>query len=384
MPITVNLPGDTGGADVVGPVEPSIKFHGLSWFDMSENDLKIYDSDNTSWTRFSSFRQTSRNDGGAGSPGQFSVVMGGWNNTDSAFGVRNEYFTISTLSTATDWVGADMLTAASYRNVTVSNGINGRLGGIVFATNTVDYLTVGTTSNAVSLNNLTDSSASSSGGPPGVATDGSNGNALMVGRKLSSVPTGIISKFNVTLGTDCTQFGSMNYWGNGYWNSGVGVSNGSNDRMLLIGGNHFISGTGHVDVNVIQYLSISAGANAVLFGELPEAVGGNPGTTSNDINNRAVMVAIRSGYTTNIDYVNMLTPMNATAFASLVWDTPKMPMSSNGIDNRACRAGGWGNGGSVFDGMEYFSIDVIGQNSVSFGTLNRGYYDEGAASNGAL
>jgi len=144
------------------------------------------------------------------------------------------------------------------------------------------------------------------------------------------------------------------------------VSNGSNDRCVFIAG----LDSGSIDVNVMDYVTISTPGNATDFGDTTIAIN-SFGATSNGTNNRGVFRT--AGKDAYIHYITISSASNSNTFGDRLYASAATAGESNGTNNRGVFAGGL-DGPSFYNNIEYVTISSLG-NAQEFGDLTqtRGY-----------
>jgi hypothetical protein len=273
-----------------------------------------------------------------------------------------DFITISTTGNANDF--GDLTIDRRWADGT-DNGYGGDKGVIIAGrtntpsnqvTNTIDYITMSTESNASDFGGILSggkrsnfNSTSNKANDRGLAANGIVGG---IG------DTNSIEYITISSSANSNSFGECS--SSILWRYGPSaISNGSNNRALFAGG---IDGGGQSVT--IEYVNISSTGNSSDFGDLTAATDYVAGT-SNTTNNRGVFGG--GQHRGNIiDYVTISTTGNAADFGDLlVGGHVKIP-TSNGINNR----GVWAGGGSS-NVIEYITIISL-SNSVDFGDLTEG------------
>ena len=236
-------------------------------------------------------------------------------------------------------------------------------GGTPVRLANIDFVTIASTGNADNFGNITD--ARSAGGQSGHSTQtraicagGSPGNSPSVNT------VNIIDYITISQTGNAIDFGDMSAAKNG-----VGVS-GSPTRAIFVGGDLQSNGTG---TNVIEYLTMSTLGNTGDFGDLIAAGSGH--SVSNAI--RCVIMANDSA-STLIQSLLVATLGNSTHFGDFIKSTRNVLFCCNdptrGIfsvldDNTSTNA------------IEYISMST-GGNAVDFGDLTQTCRNAGGTSNG--
>jgi len=242
-------------------------------------------------------------------------------------------------------------------------------GGITTVNvNTLDYITISSTGNAVDFGDLTVSRrilcATSNGGyDRGVFAGG-----------YVAANSNVIDFITISVIGNATDFGDLTEESQ----SLAATSNGANNRGVFGGGN-ITTGLGTININTVSYIAIHTTIDAVDFGDLTQARRVLT-ATSNTTNNRGVFGAGWDG-TTNyniMDYITISTPSNASDFGDL---TPRRTLSaaSNGTNNRGVFGGGYAAANSNV--IDYITISSTG-NATDFGDLTAAKYGLDATSNG--
>lgn len=152
------------------------------------------------------------------------------------------------------------------------------------------------------------------------------------------------------------------------------------DISFWVGGS---GGTSHD--NKIDYVTISSAANATNFGNLTKRLS-NTGTTANGASDRGIIAGGKetdgsASETSQIQFIVISTPGDASEFASLAAPRHQMGATSNATGDRAVFAGG--RNGSATNLIYFISI-TAGVTATEFGTLSAGKANNlGATSNGS-
>jgi len=179
-----------------------------------------------------------------------------------------EYITISTSSNSIDF--GDLSAATAYK-VSTSNGTNDRgvfaggIGGGV--SDTIDYLTISSTGNTTPFGDLAYPVVNNA-----ATSNGTNNRGIFSGgSRWGTNPTNTIEYITITSTSNATNFGDLvadNRWVH------ASISNLTNNRGLFLGG--VFDGY----TNNIEYVTISSTSNSYDFGDLINAKGGFPGTSN--------------------------------------------------------------------------------------------------------
>jgi hypothetical protein len=142
--------------------------------------------------------------------------------------------------------------------------------------------------------------------------------------------------------------------------------------------------TGTIDVNVIDYITISTTGHATDFGDLTTERHGLS-ASSNGINERGVFgggyYSSTSTYLNTIDYITILTLSNATDFGDTTIRRRYPAACSSGTNNRGVFGGGLTTGPTYLNTIDYVTISITG-NATDFGDLTVARYGTGSCSNG--
>ena len=225
---------------------------------------------------------------------------------DGGSGNAIEYITISSIGNATEFGGLTVSRpVAATSNGTNDRGVFG--GGYTSSySNIIDYITISTTGNATDFGDLTVSRKGM-----GATSNGTNNRGVFGGGRVDADEVNIIDYITISSLGNATDFGDL--CGQSY--CVTATSNGTNDRGVF-GGGYPGQATYR---NNIDYITISTTGNATDFGDLTRK-GYALASTSNGINNRGVF---GGGYASGhiivniIDYITISSPGNATDFGDL-------------------------------------------------------------------
>lgn len=298
--------------------------------------------------------------------GERGLFGGGY--TGSSATNTIQYVTIGTTGNATDFgnliENADGVSACSdgSRIVFAGGFWTNNYYGYLYARDYIQYVAAATTGNATDFGNLLDGrrdTAAVSNGPRGVWAGGNQRNGYRL-------YTNVMQYITIASTGNATDFGDLlSADTNLYWTSQAGCSNGT--RGLFGGGGSYNS------TNIIQYITIDTTGNATDFGDLTAARGNAGSTNGGDRGIFAggyIDVSPYAGFNI-IDYVSIPTTGNATDFGDLA--AAKTPRASSD-NSRAVIAGGSNNT------IEYITISTTG-NATDFGDLlQSSCYETSAAS----
>ena len=234
------------------------------------------------------------------------VMAGGHSSSSSPYPVVNtmDYITIATTSNAIDF--GDLVVAAANRTGTCNNTRGVIIGGYNPNTRAMDYITIATTSNAIDFG---DSIAGYYGmNKGGVVNSPTRG--VVAGGNSDSAPTAVNTIQYITIATtgDSTDFGDMSH-DNGYFNAGAC----SETRGLFASGADITSP--YATTNAIDYITIATTGNGTDFGDLTVSR-----YTGEGVSNGTRGVFAGGATPTNVntmDYVTIASTGNAKDFGDL-------------------------------------------------------------------
>jgi len=158
-----------------------------------------------------------------------------------------------------------------------------------------------------------------------------------------------------------------------------GASNGGYDRGIVAGG----IPAGQAPINIIEYITISSPSNTTDFGDLLVPKYG-VASCDNGSNNRALFGggSNQAGTTRYnvVEYVTISSTGNASNFGEIGDKVVNFAATSNDINERGIFAGGYNQGNSNINIIEYVTITSLGD-STDFGDLEQEYYESSAAAN---
>lgn len=286
------------------------------------------------------------------------AVIGGGQDTGSTYLNVLDYFTISSLSDATDF--GDM-TMARDRLGSTSNGANDR--GIFMCgppyNNSIDYITISTPGNGTDFGDMT--MGTGNRGAYGACTsNNTNERGLYAGEGNTS---NLTHYFTISTPGNTLEFGNLT---TGIGFSAGATSNATNERGVYSGG--YTTG---IESNIISYVTISTTGNGTDFGDLLGYLYKHVGL-SNGTNERGIFAGGTTD-TTNpwnvIQYITISTTGNSSDFGDLsttLSDTPAG--TSNNTSDRGVICGGQTLAGTRVNTIEYITISTTGD-SVDFGDL---------------
>ena len=318
---------------------------------------------------------------GAGARG----VWGGGEGTDPAANTTNvcDYITINTTGNATDF--GDWNYKVSEKGGD-SNGSNDRgvmaagytYNGSWSTTDAIGYFTISAGAMSVSDFGNCEAVASSLACTSNKADERM---VMMGGQRAGSPATrvNIIQYITVNSAGDSTDFGDLNE----KVRSGGCDSNGTDDRAVYGGGYTTIPSP--LNLNVIDYFTITSTGDATDFGDLINCQGGQPvGSVSNLTNDRVCFSngnrqtsSPCSGAKNQISYITITSTGDSTDFGDLTSNVGGSLGTSDGTDERGVWAG---SGGADQNVIEYITINSTG-NSTDFGDLSRGRQNAPGVSN---
>ena len=263
---------------------------------------------------------------------------------------RIEYFAIASTGNTTDFGNLTEVRAKSAGGA--SSGVRGcfaggRPTGGAHSLNTIDYITIATTGNALDFGDLTDTFRIHEG-----LSDGSRG-CFGGGTRAEDTNSDVIDYITISTTGNALDFGNLT--------NVTDVVGALSNSVRGV----FVGGVGNVDL--IQYITIATTGNASSFGDTShssflKAAGSSDGT-------RAVYAQGTGGSSggRQIEYITVATTGNATDFGVLT--------GSNARSTACCGDGiksVWGGGYESTVGnsnvMDYVTIQTTG-NAVDFGDL---------------
>jgi len=233
-------------------------------------------------------------------------------------------------------------------------------------TDIMDYVSISSTGNATDFGDLViDRRGSFS------CSNGSNDRGIFSGDNQGL--TNSIDYITVSAEGDASDFGDLTL-GGAY---AAGCSDGTNERGVF-GARYYVTRR-----NTIDYITINSIGNALDFGDLSRSTDSLAGL-SNATGGRGIFAGgWVSSFTgiVNIDYITIGTTGNSTDFGDLNNANHMCSGNSNGTNNRGLIAGGYVNGTTYIDVIDYITINSAG-NATDFGDLTDATVYCGAASNG--
>jgi len=257
--------------------------------------------------------------------------------TKSVFGRRSD-----------GWVeGYGSIDAVSYVPSPGDKGVfAGGDDGSMF--NSIDCITISTTSNATNFGDLT-SGRSQLAGTSNAASD----RGVFFGG-YNPAQVNIIDYITISSAGDATDFGDLL----NTMRMHAACCNGTNDRGL--------SGGSYSDDVTVQYITISSPSNATDFGDLSQARD-SLNATDNRTNNRGIYAGGMNIFDV-IDYLTISSTGNASDFGDLTVAKAWAGMCSNATNNRGIYAGGQTSGAAAQNVIEYVTISSTGD-ATDFGDL---------------
>ena len=301
----------------------------------------------------------------AGSASSFTrgVIGGGWVGGSSPYTtVTMDYVTTASTGNAADF-GDLTVTRQGLPGSSISSSTRGVfMGGYSYGPNeakdTIDYITIASTGNAIDFGNLLAAQTYGAGAC-------SPTRALVAGG--GSSDTNVIQFVEIATTGNAVDFGDL-------LRNDTLVGNSSATRVVFAGG------VSPAYVNTIQYATIAAKGNTTDFGDLTVARS-RMGGANNSV--RAVWAGGMSpGVLNTIDYITIATSGNATDFGDVSTASAKaagMSDSHGGLEAYDPRLIPVGSGRAVYCGgttgatnyvttIEYITIQSLG-NTVDFGDL---------------
>jgi len=234
-----------------------------------------------------------------------------------------------------------------------TGGARGVLGGGASApgagVNTIEYINIASTGNAIDFGDLTNSRSNPSpaaSSTRGIFAGGYNPTPAPATRLTT------IDKVTISSTGNASSFGSLS----GGRNSAMGCSNST--RGLFAGG------YAPTRINVIEYVTIASDGNPIDFGDLTRSTRGHGGCSSST---RGIFGggSDSPGMSNTIDFVTISTIGNAADFGDLTSTRPP-GACSNAI--RGVFAGGVTPG--IINTIDYITMATLG-NAIDFGDLSQ-------------
>lgn len=273
-----------------------------------------------------------------------------------------QYITISNTGNSTDF--GDLTVARGYLTACASTTRGVWAGGFVFSGsviryNTMDYVTIASTGDALDFGDLLNNTNS-----PAACNSSTRG---VIGGGTTDGNTNLNVIQYITIGStgNATDFGDLT--SARYALAGCS----SSTRGLFAGGT-----TGAADTSNINYITIASTGDAASFGSLTTSRSEVSGCSNST---RALFAGGALGFSNVIDYVTIASLGNATDFGDLITGTAGAAPCSN--STRAIFAGGEDSVG-ITNVIQYVTIATTG-NAVDFGDLitKAGYLAGGCSSN---
>lgn len=324
------------------------------WLQPVTGTLSKYSSG--AWTAYTFYDPTTAGRG----------VFGGGSQTNAI-----DYISIATPANAVSFgsLTTKKTTLAASSNGTTGRGVfGGGYTGTSALNNTaaIEYITILTLGNGTNFGNLSVANEFLSGTSNGTSNRGVFGGGFT---RTTNLPLSNIENITISTPANAQYYGALTL----ARYSLSATSNGTNNRGVFFGGQDDVS----LALNTIDYITISNGGTATLFGSLLTLRTSGPAATSNGTNNRGI---IGGGYDnagtnfTSIEYITISTTGNATTFGQSTGSLQQSGATSNGTDNRGVFSGGFTN---IID---YVSINTLG-NATAFGQLTSSRNQLAACSN---
>ena len=283
--------------------------------------------------------------------GDVGVIVGGTNAgttvpTQGFMGTSTDIIqriTITSNADATDH--GDLLAANREFSVGSNSGLGrcdvaGGTEGAGLPTNKIQHFTINTPGNSIDAGDLLETNGRY--GSVG-ATNGSNDKMLAMGG-ITNMPDNVMQSWTMSSGANAADHGDLS----SEFFYGTALDNAENDRGVAVFGQNFMTYQ-----NTIEYVSISSAGNTTDFGDQTDANSGFPAGLSNGSLERGIMAG---GVNSNvIDYITISTPGNATDFGDLTQSKYDVCGLSNGLGDIGLLAGGRRNS----DNIEVNEIDRI-------------------------
>jgi len=290
-----------------------------------------------------------------------AVFFGGYQGSNPAAGVTNiDYLNIQSggisqsFGTLLENRRFDAGLASATRGVT-----GGSDGQPSWATGTMEYVTIATTSNSTTFGNMT-----ASGGMVSACSNNTRGIYFSV---WDSSPTSPVHKKHIDYITIATAANSQDFGELSAARPEAGGF-GSPTRGICAGGYDALSPNNPQDT--IDYVTIASTGNATDFGNLTVARQA-PGSTSSSTRGVITGGYAHPAWQNTIDYVTIATTGNATDFGDLVTALYGQFVGNCSDKIRGVFAGGKISAPTYSNSIEYVNIASTG-NSVDWGDIVRG------------
>jgi hypothetical protein len=296
-----------------------------------------------------------------------------------------ECVSISTISNATDF--GDM-TAKTYQGRATSNGLGDRAvihtGYLAdyIVSNTINYITITSPSNASIFGSLTQSRT---GG--GACSNRTNDRGVFCCGWNGSITSNVMDYITMSTTGGASDFGDITEPFSDHWLNGGqdGTSNGENNRGIFVGiitGNYPDPPPWHP--GTIRYITINSLGNSINFGWL--AIGaayGSQAICSNGTRNRACLSCISKPFsaTNAVEYITINSASNSLDFGDLLAIMyGACAGTSNCSGQRGVYFGGTGGDEYSINTISYITISTLGD-AADFGDLTTGRDSVKGASN---
>jgi hypothetical protein len=318
------------------------------------DSLKMELYDGNQWVEIVASSPDSQTGGARG------VFTGGYGNSPAANSNTIDYVTISTTGNAIDF--GDCY-STGYTSNSCASSTRGIIGGGFPANNVIQYITVSSTGNSQDFGDLTQARLY-----PNSCSSSTRG--IFAGGAATPTPGGTV--FNVIDYITISATGNAVDFGDSTVVRNNGTACASSTRGLMFGGSTATSPA--VRQNVIDFITISTLGNAADFGDLTSARDA-VGACSNSI--RGLVAGGGSPITNVIEYITISTLGNAQDFGDLT--NVRANMQGCASSTRGVWGGGYSPG--FQNVIDYVSIMSIG-NAIDFGDLTFRRDGIGALSNG--
>ena len=316
-----------------------------------------------------------------------AIFAGGWDNyAGSSRSNVIDYITYTTTGNATDF--GDVAATTSDANSSASNNVRGiTFGGRLYSdgtlSNSIEYLTIASTGNAIDFGDLsitTGTAANKARHRLGNGMSGSTTRGLASGGYTASALSNVIQYVTIASAGDSTDFGDLSA------STDELSFMSSNTRAVIAGG----SGGGASIRNTIEYVTIASTGNVTDFGDMTVAKAYLMGASSST--KGFVIGGSTSGNiadTVNtIETITFSTTGNATDFGDLATlnrsgsaNTSGHAAVQNEADFAPAAIGLFGGSATKATVIQYINIASTG-NTIMFGDLSigRSYLSGGIAS----
>jgi len=287
----------------------------------------------------------------AGNLAPRGLFAGGFT-TVSPFNTNSiSYVTIGTTGNATDF--GDLSTISTDGSACSSNTrgvfyIGNGSGGIG---NILEYVTIATTGNSSDFGDLTQTASQGTAGGCSNQTRG-----LFAGSYATTAQWNVIAYITIATTGNSSDFGDLTI-GRGY------IAALTNTTRAVFGGGMYVSGSA-VYINVLDYVTIASAGNAIDFGDMTQATSRHTACSSSTRGVFAGGTTTGGTLTNVISYITTASTGNATDFGDL--SAAKRSLAGCASPTRGLFGGGYTT--TSINVIDYITIATTG-NSSDFGDL---------------